>query len=172
MKFQGTINKNQQGVTLLEIVIALAIAGIITGVTTQSIFQIIKNNALASNRIAAITDVQSAGYWLGRDTLMAKTVTVNQTAPTGFPLILKWTNSESVAYSLEDSKLQRRYSKNNDPTQILTVAQYINSDNTSYRYDSANNTATASLTASVGAGSQRRSETRVYTLMPRLGLHQ
>ena len=72
----GLMNKNQKGFTLIELMVAIAIAGLITGSITTAIFQIFDGNTRSSNHMTAIRQVQNAGDWITNDTLGAQEVYV------------------------------------------------------------------------------------------------
>ena len=58
-----SIYKNQKGFTFIELILAVAITGIITGGITMAITQLLIGNARTSNHMVAIRQVQNAGYW-------------------------------------------------------------------------------------------------------------
>jgi len=68
----GLINKNQRGVTLMGIIVAVAITGIIAGAATTTIFQVFSGNTRTSNHMTAVKQVQNAGYWISHDAQMAQ----------------------------------------------------------------------------------------------------
>jgi len=68
------IHNNQRGFTLIELIIAIAIAGIITGGITMTIFQVFSGNIRTSNHMTAVKQVQNAGYWISHDAQMAQNV--------------------------------------------------------------------------------------------------
>ncbi len=175
----GLINKNQRGFTLIELVIAIAITGIITGGITMTIFQVITGNIRTSNHMTAVRQVQSAGYWVSHDTQMAQLV--ESGASSGFPLTLTWTEwgsenvTHQVTYTLEDNKLWRGHVISDNSTvdnQTGIMAQYIDPA-TSCNFtdtdgDGIDDTLVLTVTATVGSGSpQEQSETRVYEVIPR-----
>ena len=63
----GILNKRQNGFTLLELIIALAIGVIILGVLGGALYQILAASSSSSNNIMAIRQVQNAGYWISMD---------------------------------------------------------------------------------------------------------
>jgi len=135
----GVINKNQKGFTLVELAVALAITGLITGGITMTIFQVFDVNARTSNHMTAVRQVQNAGYWISRDAQMAQSTVITEVL--GFPSTLTWTeyvapsDEHQVVYTLlADNKLQREHYTNRainpDPDATSIVAQFIDPDNT------------------------------------------
>jgi prepilin-type N-terminal cleavage/methylation domain-containing protein len=157
-------HKNQLGFTLVEVILAIAISGIITGGITMTIFQVITGNIRTGNHMTAVRQVQNAGYWVSHDTQMAQTVTPDP-GDSGFPLDLvipvdtNPDNDYSVSYFLDGDKLKR--SKNGSPETL--IAQYIAPDQTSCVWDGS--VLTFNVTATVG----EQTETRIYEVMPRPG---
>jgi prepilin-type N-terminal cleavage/methylation domain-containing protein len=167
------IHKGQRGFTLIELIIAIAIAALITGGISAAIMQILTINVRDSNHMIAVRQVQQAGKEVSKDTLQAQSV--NATTPSqGFPLTLTWTEwgtnqTHTVNYTLEDmsgglKKLQRKHfdSALNSTTTTI-VAEYISSASfvklpSAVVYD-------FTVTATVGD----QSETRIYEIEPRPG---
>jgi prepilin-type N-terminal cleavage/methylation domain-containing protein len=166
-------HKNQLGFTLTELILAIAIAGIITGGITMTIFQVFSGSARTSNHMTAVRQVQNAGYWVSLDTQMAKIV--DAPGATGFPLTLTWTDwandDHQVVYSLlADNKLQRSHSINDGTAETAIIAEYINPAMTSCDFtdtndDDIDDTLILNVTATVG----EQTETRVYEVIPRPG---
>jgi len=174
----GSIDKNQKGFTLVEMLIAVAITAIIVGSVTTAIFQVFTGNARTSNHMTAVRQAQEAGYWVSHDAQMAQSA--NTTGASGFPLTLTWTDWESssghqVIYSLQDmpggglKRLQRSYSVNATAPNNSFVAQYINDSGSPPQTscDFTNGKLIFTVTATAGSGSQGASETRVYEVVPR-----
>lgn len=133
----GLLNKNQRGFTLVEVIIVLAIIGIVIGAATMTIVQVINGSSSTSNHMIAIRQVQNAGYWVSRDVQMAQSVAPALDSD-GFPLTLTWTDRDGddhqVVYSLVDmpgglAKLQRSHSVNGT-TATFIVAEFIDPDET------------------------------------------
>ena len=164
----GLINKNQRGFTLAELIVALAITGLITGGITMSIFQVFDINTRSNNHMTAVRQVQNAGYWISHDAQMARDVAPDP-GDTGFPLVLTWTEwggtVNEVTYTLVDSELKRSHSVDGEPSETV-VAQYI--DSVSCQLDPLDNRKlTFTITATVSGGWKEASETRVYEVIPR-----
>jgi type II secretory pathway pseudopilin PulG len=172
----GLITRNQRGITVIELIIAVALSGIIVGATTATILQVINGSNRTSNQMAAVRQVQNAGYWVSHDAQMAQSV--NTTAPDGFPITLSWVGwsgntTYEVVYSSENmtsgglKNLQRSYSVNGSPPDTIFVAQYVDPAATSANFTGGELIFT--VTATVGTGSQAGSETRFYKVVPRPG---
>jgi len=172
------INKNQLGFTLFELLIALAISGVITGAITSSIIQVITGNLRTSNHMTAVRQVQDAGYWVSYDAHMAQEepAIVNNGDGELESITLTWTKWDTgevhqVAYTLEGAGEVRELWRDDNGQRSL-VARFIDPDpaKTSCVWDDDVHTLTFTVTATVGAGSaQEQSETRVYKIVPRAG---
>jgi len=167
------INRNQRGFTLIELIIAIGITGLIGGGITMTMFQTFDYNTRSSARMTAVAQLENAILWVSRDIQMAQTV---EPDPDGFPLTLTWvewdTNNErQVVYTLVDNKLRREHytnrATNPDPDDTLFVARYIDSSETSCSWDDVTGTLTFTLTTKVSRGAQESSETRICEVVPR-----
>lgn len=129
-----SIHKNQKGFTLIELIVAIAITALIIGVIVMSIFQVFIVNALSSNHMLAVRQVQNAGYWINHDVQMAQSVATDDGA-TGFPFDVIWEEWDGtlnkVTYTLEDGELKRKHWVNGGGPSEIVVAQYIDSAETS-----------------------------------------
>ena len=172
-----SINKNQRGFTLIELIVALAITALIIGGVVMGVFHIFNINALSSNHMKAVRQVQNAGYWINHDVLMAQSVAPALADPDGFPLYASWENSwettlHEVTYTLmSNGDLKRSYRLNGgDPSEIV-VAQFINVDSllTKCEFSVSGGKFVLKVTATVGSWPQPEVETRVYEIIPRPG---
>lgn len=122
-------NDNQRGYGLIEMIVGLALAGILTtGLTTFTV-QTVTESARSNNRMQATMQVENAGYWTSRDVQMAENLTLGENA--GFPMQLFWEdiddNEYQVTYNLTSGQLERSLFKNSENTVQTVIAQSINS---------------------------------------------
>lgn len=162
MKRLKSIVKGQVGLTLIELLIALAITGIVTGTATMITFQVFDGEARANNHLDALSRVQNAGREISRDAGMAQIVEW----PEGYIIRLTWYGWEDdkthrVDYSLENNELKREYYIN-DSLNSEYIFEYVYCE----RDPEASGIAFI-LTATVGIGSQQVSESRIYSVTPR-----
>ncbi len=169
MKFRPKVlYTSESGFTLIEILVAVAISGLIGAGLTMTAVQVMNVNSLANNHVVVVKQVENAAYWLNRDVRMAQIIQPG--GGSGFPLNLSWVEwdntTHQVSYALVNSALQRSSSTNGtQPTQMV-VGQYIdcNADYTNCQY--ANGVFTFKVTVSLD-GFRGASETRMAQVMPR-----
>ena len=176
-----SINRNQLGFTLIELMIAMAISGIICGSVTMTIFQIFDSSGRTSTHMTAVRQVRSAGYWVSHDVLMAQHLVIADESvddPDGsrFPFTLTWSDWTSnevheVTYSIVGDELQRSDIVTDIDGDTVTntsiMAEFIDPENTSCEY--AGGKFTLTVTVTVGAGPAAQTETRTYEVIPRPG---
>jgi prepilin-type N-terminal cleavage/methylation domain-containing protein len=175
MKFSklGLVNKSQKGMTMLELLVAFAVTGIISGGITTTLYQMVTGSARTNNHMMAVKQVQNAGYWVSRDAQAAQSVAVDEGEATGFPLTLAWTDwddtENTVTYTLVGTELWR-----DDGVQQSAVAQFVDVDpaQTSCDFadtngDEVEDTVIFRVTVTIGSGLQQETETREYRIVPR-----
>jgi type II secretory pathway component PulJ len=171
----------ERGFAYVDLLVAVAIMALLGWAASSATIQVFKGTEHSSNHITAVRQVQSAGYWISRDAQMAQTVVTDNLSPPDF-LILSWTeegsgDSYQITYKLEDmpngdmKKLIRSEVINGGSANTTFVAQHIDPDGqkTNCEFDPITGRLTLTITATVGRGSEAKSETRVYEISPRPG---
>lgn len=78
--------RNQWGFTLIEIVIAMAISGLILVGTATLLYQIAVSSGDSTDRTQARLEIQYVSFWIGEDVIQASEVRIGSTsAINGFP---------------------------------------------------------------------------------------
>ncbi len=172
MKF---IDKNQKGFTLIEILVALGIFGLVAAAASGTIVQVIQSSR-TTDHMTALRQVQSAGYWVSHDGVQAQQVTIS--AAPGLPFTLTWTDWDDndiheVEYSLQQDMavdyLQRKEVVNGEAANpiIAIVGQYIDPDNTLCEPFDQELGGGETFTFTVTATMNQQTETRTYEIKPR-----
>ena len=142
----------EKGIATIEMIVAIAIIALIGSAAATTTFQVTSGTERSNNHMAAVCQVQNAGYWISYDTQMAEGVVVDNLEPPNF-IILTWTESDyagddsvyhSVTYFLEDlsggiGKLVRNHWSSAGVNEQSLVAEYIYYDS-----DDIDNTSKAS----------------------------
>jgi prepilin-type N-terminal cleavage/methylation domain-containing protein len=181
------INRSQKGFTLIELILVIAIGSIIGGSVTMTMFQLITGSARTNNHMVAVRQVQSAGYWVSHDVKMAQETpdtADNLSTPEVEFLTVTWSDwgiggTHQVVYTLVDmpgggglKQLVRNHSVNGT-TDTGIIAQFVDWDPdlalTKTSCDFTDGKLTFTVTASVGGGLGKETETRVYEVVPRPG---
>ena len=163
--------ENQKGIALIELLVAIAIAAVISAAAAMAIHQVITIIPRNNNQNTAINQVRNANHWLNFDIQSATPGSINTTGPKFLSLEqLEWESGtgnwtiHTVDYSLEEMagsslKVLRRYYG----ATVTLIAQYIDSANTNCSWNSAEKVLTVNITAQVGT----RTETRTFEVKPR-----
>jgi prepilin-type N-terminal cleavage/methylation domain-containing protein len=156
----------EKGYTLIEILVALAIAGAIMGVMSASVITITRTTSQNDEWNVNTRQVQNAGHWITDDALMAQVVSDNTT---GVFLSLKWSDwdntssnqyNNNVLYVISGNTLTR--SLNGGPA--ILIAQYVVTDNhTTCKWD----TTLQQLTVKIRAAESTRYVDGTYQIRPR-----
>lgn len=104
--------KGQKGFTLVELLIAVAITGLIVSFLGTAIYQIITVTEYGNDRMIAMHELQNAAHWVSHDGQMAKTATSGGsdlvlTLPRLPPL-----DDLEITYAVVDRELRRTITAN------------------------------------------------------------
>ena len=173
MKKPSIINSNQKGFTLIEMLIAVAIAGIIGAAATMAVHQVITIPTISNDHNIAINQVRNAVHWISRDAVAAQTVNATLSNPKFLELTrTDWDDDElhTTTYSFESMpdglNNLKRSETDNTGTKTITIAQYIESKATGITecsWDAINGVLTVTITATVND----ITETREFEVNPR-----
>jgi prepilin-type N-terminal cleavage/methylation domain-containing protein len=166
------------GFTLIELVVAMAITGILGAGVLTSLYQIRNVNDTDNARMSAVKQVENAVFYINRDAQSAQTITPGEDA--GFPLTLTWKtwgtptasppvlpSTLNVIYTLDSDGLLWR----NDGSSNKQIARYIStdSDDTNCSYNLSNHRITIQITAIYTIRSKQAREMRQIEIVPRPG---
>jgi prepilin-type N-terminal cleavage/methylation domain-containing protein len=150
----------ETGFTLVEVLTALAILGLVIGPTSAAAITIMKISSWDADINFHLRQVQNAGYRILRDGLMAQTVT---TTP-GVFLSFSWTdwdgNNHVVNYLLVENTIQRSY----NGSQPYVVAEQIDTTTTTAQWDNEHGQLTVTITS---LGTRMTRIQQVYIVRPR-----
>ncbi|OGO17640.1 MAG: hypothetical protein A2Z15_01535 [Chloroflexi bacterium RBG_16_50_11] len=91
----------QAGMTMVELITAVAVTGIIVVFLGTAIYHIITVSEYGNEKFTALHELQNAAYWFNKDGQEAKTATG------GSQLVLTLADNSTVTYSLVSTNLQR-----------------------------------------------------------------
>ncbi len=171
----GPLNRDQRGLTLLELIIAIALTVIVTAGITAVTLNALNIHLATTNRMTAIAQVRHVGFWLTPDVMMAQPDQIDTNRTSTKLLTLNWTapasnvtNSlvyafEAMAGSGEIARLKRAHyiGSNSTPDSVYVVAEYIDPTATSCRREG--DAVICTVTATVG----KESVTKEYRVKPR-----
>lgn len=93
--------KGQKGFTLPELLITVAITGLIVSFLGAAIYQIVTVTDYSNQRIMAMHELQNVAHWFSHDGQMAST------ASGGSELVLTLPDDSSITYAVVDTELHR-----------------------------------------------------------------
>jgi len=139
----------EKGFTLIELLVAMAIGGAIMGVMSTSVVLIMRTTQQNEEWNVNLRQVQNAGYYISKDTLMAQHVITNRP---GVFLALTWSdwnsNSFDVEYYFNGNTMYRRL---NGVAPGIFIAEYVVTGPayTNCTWSSDNNTLTINIRTSL-----------------------
>jgi len=93
--------KRQAGMTMVELIVAVAVTGVIVTFLGTAIYQITTVSEYGNNRLTALHELQNAAHWFNQDSQGAREATG------GGQLILTLSDNSTVSYSLVGTELRR-----------------------------------------------------------------
>ncbi len=93
--------KGQKGFTLPELLITVAITGLIVSFLGTAIYQILTITEYSSDRTIAMHELQNVAHWVSRDGQMARA------ASGGSELILTLPDGSPITYAMAETELRR-----------------------------------------------------------------
>jgi hypothetical protein len=95
------IRNRESGLTMVDLVIATAITGLIVSFLGTSIFQMLTVTDYGNGKLLATHELQNAAYWFQHDGQEAREATG------GNNLVLTLTDNSTVRYALNQTRLER-----------------------------------------------------------------
>ena len=192
MKRLRCLGGRERGVTLIELLVAIPIAGLIAAAAAGTIVQLLHTNNISAGMLA-VRQVQTAGDWVSLDGLQvqsADNISDNISNGSGIPFTLNWDywdrgtipavfESHRATYSLEDmtpgsllKKLQRREVVKDAwgtvmANTTMTVAECIDGNATTCVWEWANGERQPSFIFKIQAVVGGKTESRTYQVRPR-----
>ncbi|ADJ26516.1 type II secretion system protein, putative [Dehalogenimonas lykanthroporepellens BL-DC-9] len=162
----------KRGFTLVEVLIALTITGLIMGGISAGIIQLMTISERNTNAITAQRQLQQAGDAVSTDIVQARRVFYSQgntPAGTGFSIVLEWTNLAgnefTITYRLtSDGILYRDQSVNGGTATTRKIAENISTASADTQFapkSGSPGTYTLKITAVI-EGRYAVTETRFY----------
>ena len=170
----------ENGFTVVEVVVACAIAAVLGSVGVMSVFQTTRSVAASEAQLVAVHQLQNAGHWIGRDVQTAENVVIDDLEYPNF-LVLTWTEQDfdggdpvyhAATYSFEGltggiGMLKRNHWSSAGADDDLLVARSVY-----YDPDDPGNTSSASyqdptLTVTLRTIFGGVTETRTYSYLQR-----
>lgn len=159
------MHRGQRGITLVEMLVVVAIVGLISAGIATLISRTITGSAPTSDQMILVRQVQQAGTEVQTDIIQAQWVMSESGHKDGFPLRLWWKTDgteNDVRYEIDGTDLLRTHNG-----QTRRVARHIASASIApapYPSRHPGGMLTFTVTASFDGQDE---ETRIYTVEPR-----
>ena len=150
-------HQNRAGWTLIEMLAAIAITGIIALGASVSTAQVMNSTTRNNNYTTASRNSMNALHWMSRDAEMAQTISGTAGFPVSQNLSMTWKGWDNSAYTanytLVAGQLKRIFSVGST-TSTTVIAENINSSAQKTFCSTANGTINITITSSVGSGAR------------------
>ena len=127
------MKRGQKGFTLVEVLVVVAILGVIAVPLAYTTITLLTNPARSNDENVVLQQVRNVGDWISRDVQMARSVTASDPPSGGFPLTLQIpvdseeANDLLIQYFFDGDKLKRRVYDSE-----TFIAEYIDTDVTTF----------------------------------------
>jgi len=153
---------------LVELLVAMAVGGVVLGVLVCSIFQIGFGSGQITKENTAQADIDCCIHWITRDIVMGQTINLIPGAPPTANVTMSWNDltawavqdeeiSHSVTYTYSGTELQRNYNG-----VVTTIGRYL----TDVGFSVDGRLVTITLASSLD-GEPRSTVTRRYVIQMR-----
>ena len=155
----------QKGFTLIEVLVAMVVGGILMAGIVVGIFQVSWGSARANDQVVALTDINYAALWIKKDLQMAQSTSLTDGDPVPQSSVtLEWTDytgwateetrDHTSTFALSGTELLRNY----DGT-VTVVGRHI----TSIGF-TQNDTVINCVITATGPGITQRAETLKFSV--------
>lgn len=122
----AVINRQMQGFTLIELVVAIGIAGVVVAAASLTVMTLLRLTPPTGDYMVAYQQVQNAGYWLVKDINMSYQATEGEGNPTLLTLKQRRTPTTevTVTYELKSSGSSYKLVRKEGNTETV-VAEHV-----------------------------------------------
>jgi prepilin-type N-terminal cleavage/methylation domain-containing protein len=128
----GRSAAGQAGYTLIEMIMVIAILGLLTVAVNQAIGQAVRVSSRGTESMTAIKQIENAFHWVTIDVQQSRIV--EPELVTGFPLDLSWVgwdgHTHAITYSVNGSDFERIAYLDGELESDMVAARYISTDAT------------------------------------------
>ena len=159
----------QKGFTLIEIMVAMAIGGVLMAGILVSIFHVAWDSIRTNDQVVALTDINFATLWLKKDLQMAQSTSLTDGDPVPQSSVtLDWTDytgwatdetrDHSSTYALSGTELRRTYDGG-----MRIIGRHV-----TYIGFTQNDRAITVVITATSPGTSQRTETLKFTVTSRI----